>query len=234
MRVPGTKRRAGRQVSLRLNAFEQLRAEKKLRRLAQLLVGLIGYGASLSFLVESSLGAASWSVLAEGLALRTGLSFGAAVNIISLTVLVFWIPLRELPGLGTILNVVLVGSAADVAASLIPSPDSLIKQLVYVGIGLIMFAFFDAVYLGSRFGSGPRDGLMTGAVRLTGQPVWVTRAGIDVVVFTLGWVLGGTVGVGTLLLALVAGPLIQICLRYVTVSLELDSRSTAPEQGLSA
>ncbi|MCJ8503289.1 hypothetical protein MRU69_00220 [Kocuria flava] len=210
-------------VARRMNAGEQLRAEKKTHRLVQLLIGLTGYGTALALLVGSGLGASSWNVLAEGLAHRSGLSFGMATNLIALVVLMFWIPLRELPGLGTVLNVVLVGAAADVAAHLIPAPGTLVEQLTHYSLGLVMFAIFDALYLGARFGSGPRDGLMTGAIRVTGQPLWKVRTIIEVIVVAIGWVLGGTVGVGTLVLALAAGPLVQAFLRHTTVPLRVDS-----------
>ncbi|MEX5237328.1 YitT family protein [Kocuria arenosa] len=210
-------------VARRMSASEQLRAEKKPRRLIQLLIGLTGYGTALALLVGSELGASSWNVLAEGIAHRSGLTFGMATNLIALVVLVFWIPLRELPGLGTVLNVVLVGAAADVAAHLIPAPATLVEQLTHYSLGLVMFAFFDALYLGARFGSGPRDGLMTGATRVTGQPLWKVRTSIEVLVVAIGWVLGGTVGAGTLILALAAGPLVQAFLRHTTVPLRIDN-----------
>lgn len=205
-----------------MSAGEQLRAEHKLRRLLQLLAGLIGYGTALALLVGSGLGASSWNVLAEGLAHRTGLSFGTATNLIALTVLVFWIPLRELPGLGTVLNVLLVGVAADASAHLLPAPGTLAEQLAHYSLGLLLFAFCDALYLGARFGAGPRDGLMTGAVRVTGQPLWMVRTGIEVLVVAVGWALGGTVGAGTVVLAVAAGPLVQTFLRRTTVPLRVD------------
>ncbi|MER5392964.1 hypothetical protein [Saccharopolyspora sp. NPDC002686] len=212
----------GQFVARRMTAREQLRAEKKAWRLVQLLIGLVGYGAALTFLVESSLGAASWSVLAEGLSLRTGLSFGWATNLIAVAVLLCWIPLRELPGLGTFLNVVLVGTSADLAALFVPAPSSPVQQVGYFLLGLLMLTFFDAVYLGARFGSGPRDGLMTGAVRVTGKPIWLVRTAIELVVLAVGWLLGGTAGFGTVLIAVVLGPLVQQFLRFTTVRLAGD------------
>ncbi|WP_327151681.1 membrane protein YczE [Nocardia sp. NBC_01329] len=213
---------AGHSVTRRMYAIEQLRAEKKVRRLTQLLLGLAGYGVSITLLVESSLGASSWNILAEGVALHSGLTFGRATNIIAVVVLLFWIPLRELPGLGTVLNVVLVGTAADLAAVALPTPTTLPQQLLCYGVGLVMLTWFDAVYLGARFGPGPRDGLMTGAVRVTGRPIWMVRTGIEVVVLTIGWILGGTVGLGTVLIAVVMGPFVQLFLRVTTVRLAGD------------
>lgn len=211
-------------VAQRMTVGEQLRAEKKPWRFLQLIVGLVGYGTSLTFLVQSSLGASSWNILAEGISLRTGLTFGWATNLTAVFVLLFWIPLRELPGLGTLLNVVLVGTFADVAAHLVHAPTSLSQQFIYYFVGLLMSTFFDAVYLGARFGSGPRDGLMTGAVRASGKPIWMVRTGIEVIVLTIGWTLGGLVGFGTLLIAFAMGPLVQHFLRFTTVHLNWDHK----------
>ncbi|MET0135209.1 MAG: hypothetical protein ABW215_16640 [Kibdelosporangium sp.] len=212
-------------VARRMTALEQLRAEKRTRRLLQLVVGLVGYGTSLTFLVQSSLGAASWNVLSEGIARQTGMTFGWATNLTSVVVLLCWIPLRELPGLGTVLNVLLVGTSADVAAHFLPMPGSLAQQAAYFLVGLSMLTLFDAVYLGARFGSGPRDGLMTGAVRISGKPVWLVRTAIELVVLTIGWLLGGTAGFGTALIAVAMGPLVQIFLRFTTVRLKGDRAS---------
>ncbi|MDA3650090.1 hypothetical protein LZ318_20890 [Saccharopolyspora indica] len=212
----------GRFVARRMTAVEQFRAEKKVWRLVQLLVGLVGYGTALTFLVGSALGASAWAVLAEGLSVRSGMSFGLATSLTAVVVLLCWIPLRELPGLGTVLNVVLVGASADVAAVFVPAPSSLAQQIGYLLLGVLMLTFFDAVYLGARFGSGPRDGLMTGAVRLTGKPIWLVRTAIELIVLVVGWLLGGTVGVGTVLIALAMGPLVQQFLRFTTVRLKSD------------
>lgn len=210
-----------------MNAIEQIRAEKKARRLPQLILGLVGYGISLEFLLQAGLGASSWTVLAEGVSAQTGLSFGWATNLIAVLVLLFWIPLRELPGLGTVLNVVLVGVSADAAASFIAEPSSFAHQLGYFVLGLLMLTFFDALYLGARFGSGPRDGLMTGAVRVTGRPIWVVRTVIELTVLLFGWAMGGTFGAGTVLIAVLMGPMVQIFLGFTTVRLKLDETPAA-------
>ncbi|MFJ6997729.1 YitT family protein [Streptomyces sp. NPDC003090] len=186
-----------------MNALAQVRAARKARRVPQLLLGLLGYGAAVMLLVRSGLGAASWNVLTEGTAASLGISFGWATNLISLLVLIAWIPLREPPGLGTLLNVALVGFAA----------------VGYLVLGLVALAFFDALYLGAHFGPGPRDGIMTGLVRLTRLPVAVVRTAIDVAVCCAGWLLGGTVGVGTVLVALSMGPLVGFLLPLVAVRL---------------
>ncbi|GAA1490563.1 YczE/YyaS/YitT family protein [Brachybacterium sacelli] len=199
---------------------EQLRAGNLARRIPQLLVGLIGYGACVMLLVESGLGAASWNVLAEGVAENTGLSFGWTTNLIAAVVLLAWIPLREPPGIGTVLNVMIVGAAADATAALLPDLDSLGARIVAFVVGLVGFAFFDALYLGAQFGSGPRDGLMTGLVHMTGKPVAAVRTGLDVVVALVGWSIGGTLGLGTILISLCTGSLVGAVLPWVTVRVE--------------
>ncbi|RDD84616.1 YitT family protein [Streptomyces parvulus] len=205
-----------------MNAFEQVRASRKARRLPQLLIGLVGYGAAVMMLVKSTLGASSWSVLTEGISASLGISFGWATNLVSLLILISWIPLRELPGLGTVLNVAVIGFAADATAVVLPDPRGLPAQIGYLVVGLAALAFFDALYLGAHFGSGPRDGLMTGLVRLTRLPIALVRTAIEVSVTCAGWVLGGTVGVGTVLVALLVGPLIGFFLPLVAVRLPAD------------
>lgn len=170
-------------------------------------------------LVQSGLGAASWNVLTEGTAKVLGISFGWTTNLISLLVLLLWIPLRELPGLGTLLNVAIVGFAADATATVLPHPQGTPAAIGYLVVGLVALAFFDALYLGAQFGSGPRDGIMTGLVRLTRLPIAAVRTGIEIAVATAGWLLGGTVGVGTVLIALCMGPLVGYFLPRVAVRL---------------
>ncbi|MFE2545168.1 YitT family protein [Actinacidiphila glaucinigra] len=170
-------------------------------------------------LVESGLGAASWNVLTDGVSRTLGLSFGWTTNLISLLVLLAWIPLRELPGLGTLLNVAIVGFAADATATVLPHPHGTPAAIGYLVLGLVALAFFDALYLGAQFGSGPRDGIMTGLVRLTGLPIAAVRTGIEITVATAGWLLGGTFGVGTVLVALCMGPLVGYFLPRMAVRL---------------
>lgn len=201
----------------RMTAMDRLRTEKIPRRLSSLLIGTIAFGVATEFLVKSSLGAASWNVLAEGISLLTGMTFGWSTNIIAVTVLLLWIPLKEKPGLGTFLNVFLVGIAADATAELIPYAHSFQHQLLYYSVGLVMLSFSCALYLGAQFGAGPRDGLMTGLVRLTGKPIWIVRTTIELFVVAIGFLLGGVVGFGTLLIAITMGPLVQLFLRVTTV-----------------
>ncbi|MFJ8931522.1 YitT family protein [Streptomyces sp. NPDC102364] len=202
-----------------MNAFAQVRAARKARRVPQLLVGLVGFGAASMVLAQSGLGAGGWNVFTQGTADALGISFGWATNLISLLVLLAWLPLRELPGLGTLLNVAIVGFAADVTATVLPEPQGPLAETGYLALGLVALAFFDALYLGAQFGAGPRDGIMTGLVRLTRLPVTVVRTGIEVTVACAGWLLGGSLGVGTVLIALCMGPLVGRFLPLVAVRL---------------
>ncbi|MFD3456027.1 YitT family protein [Streptomyces sp. NPDC058691] len=219
-------------LMIRLNAFAQLRAGRKARRIPQLLVGLVGYGVAVMVLVQAGLGAASWNVLTEGTAKTVGLSFGWTTNLISLVVLLAWIPLRELPGLGTLLNVAIVGFAADATATVLPHPQGTFTEIGYLAVGLVALPFFDALYLGAQFGSGPRDGIMTGLVRLTRLPIAAVRTGIEVTVAGAGWLLGGTVGIGTVLIAVCMGPLVGYFLPRVAVRLPADARGQAARLGV--
>ncbi|WP_030906126.1 YczE/YyaS/YitT family protein [Streptomyces sp. NRRL F-5126] len=211
--------RRDRPVLPRMSALAQIRAGRTTRRILQLLTGLVGYGAAVMMLVRSGLGATSWSVLAEGTSHATGISFGWATNMISVLVLLAWIPLRELPGLGTLLNVGIIGFTADATAAVLPEPHGALGRAGYLLLGLLALAFFDALYLGAQFGSGPRDGIMTGLVRLTRLPVAAVRTGMEVAVATAGWLLGGTVGAGTVLIALCVGPLVGFFLPRAAVRL---------------
>ncbi|MFE9952137.1 YitT family protein [Streptomyces sp. NPDC005531] len=170
-------------------------------------------------LVQTGLGPASWNVLTEGAAKALGFSFGWTTNLISVLVLLAWIPLRELPGLGTLFNVAIVGFVADATAAVLPHPRGTLAEIGYLVLGLVALAFFDALYLGAQFGAGPRDGIMTGLVRLTRLPIAAVRTGIEITVAGVGLLLGGTVGVGTVLIALCMGPLVGYFLPRVAVRL---------------
>ncbi|WP_116115605.1 YczE/YyaS/YitT family protein [Austwickia chelonae] len=153
------------------------------------------------------------------------MSFGWTTNLIALTVLVAWIPLGEMPGLGTVLNVCLVGLTADWTALLLPPAESWPARAMYLVIGVLMLAFFDALYLGAQFGAGPRDGIMTGLTRATGQPVHRVRTCIEIVVAVTGWLLGGTLGVGTVVIAICIGPLLGSLLSRTIVELDAPTRA---------
>lgn len=184
-----------------------------------LIIGLVGFGASCALLIKAGLGALGWDVLTLGIMELTGASYGLITIITSFVVLLFWIPLKEMPGPGTLANAVLVGLSADVAMGLIPDPVNTLSQWIYLLVGILLFSFFDALYLGAQFGSGPRDGLMTGLVRATGRPVWLVRSVLEVSVVIAGIAMGGKFGIGTLLIAFTIGPLIGWFLPMVTVRL---------------
>jgi hypothetical protein len=179
------------------------------RRLAQLYAGLILYGLSMALQVRATLGLGPWDVFHEGVSQRTGLSFGLVVIITSVAVLALWIPLRQKPGIGTISNVLVVGLAADLGLALIPEGGPLGVRLAMLGAAIGLNAVAGAAYLGARLGPGARDGLMTGFVRRTGGSVGRVRTSIEVSVMAVGFALGGTVGLGTLLYAFTIGPLLQ-------------------------
>jgi len=184
------------------------------KRLSWLVVGLVLYGTSLAMMVRASIGVGPWDVLSQGLSRTTGVSFGMLTNLIGLAVLLLWIPLRQRPGVGTVLNVLLIGSAADVALRLLPEPDALLVRVPLFAAGLLLLAAATGIYLAPALGPGPRDGLMTGLHARTGAPIWLVRGGIEVSVLVIGWLLGGQVGLGTLAEALLIGPLVHRTLPY--------------------
>jgi uncharacterized membrane protein YczE len=187
------------------------------RRLAQLYAGLVLYGASMALQIRAGLGLDPWDVFHQGLADRTGLSFGTIVIVVGALVLLGWIPLRQRPGFGTISNVFVVGIAVDVALALLPAAGSapVAVAMLLAGVGLNGVA--GGAYIGAGLGPGPRDGLMTGLVRRTGRSVRLVRTTIEVTVLAVGAALGGTVGVGTLVYALAIGPIVHAVLPRLTV-----------------
>ena len=189
------------------------------RRLVQLYAGLVLYGVSMALLVRSSLGVMPWDVLHQGLARQLGWSLGVVTIVVGALVLLAWIPLRERPGLGTVSNVVVIGLALDAALAVLPEPSSLPVRVALVPAGILLNAVATAAYIGVHLGPGPRDGLMTGLVRRTGRSVRLVRTSIEVTVVALGWLLGGTLGVATVLYALAIGPLVHALLPRLAVRL---------------
>lgn len=178
----------------------------------QLLVGLFLYGFSLAMMIRATLGVSPWDVLGQGGALQTGIPFGFMTNIIGVIVLVLWIPLRQRPGIGTILNVLLVGPSAEAGLALLGEPDQLWARIMLFTGGLVLLAIASGLYIGARLGPGPRDGLMTGLHDRLGLPIWLVRTAIEGTVLLLGWWLGGSVGLGTVAFALLIGPMINVAL----------------------
>ena len=180
-----------------------------MRRFIQLQIGLLLYGASLALMVRADLGLNPWSVLHQGLSERTGISLGMVVNLVGLLVLLVWIPLRQKPGVGTICNVLLIGTAADVALWALPPIEGLGLRIAFLVSAIVLNGAATAAYIGAGLGPGPRDGLTTGLVRISGWRIGWARTAIEVAVLAGGWLLGGVAGVGTVLYALANGPLVQ-------------------------
>lgn len=185
-----------------------------LRRLLQLYFGLSLYGLSTAMFVRADLGADPWNVFHLGVAKLLSLDIGTVMIATGALVLLLWIPLRQRPGLGTISNVVVIGLAADAALAMIPTLDQLLPRSALLASAIVVNAIATAMYIGAGFGSGPRDGLMTGVHARTGWSVRSIRTVIELTVLLIGWLLGGTLGVGTVLYALTIGPLIQLCLPW--------------------
>lgn len=209
-------------------------------RVFRLFLGLALYGVAISLMIRGNIGASPWDVFAQGLSRTTGMSFGLCTIIISGVVLLLWIPLKQWPGFGTIANAVLVGVFADVGLALIPQAHHVGLQILSFSGGLFMLAFATALYIGAGLGPGPRDGLMTGLVRVTGRPVWLIRTAIELSVVVVGFFLGGVVGAGTAAFAVAVGPLTQLTLRWLHVDLHakrpgamLDVRSVEPIRPLT-
>jgi uncharacterized membrane protein YczE len=196
------------------------------RRVLQLMVGLALYGAGDGLMIRAGFGLDPWTVFAQGISLHTGVGIGWITNIVGLLVLLAWIPLRQKPGIGTIANILVVGTAIQATITLLPATTSLpLRVLLFVG-GILLVALASGLYIGAHFGPGPRDGLMTGLHARLGWPIWLCRGSVEVTVLLIGWLLGGTVGVGTLVFAFGIGPLVGIALPL------LDTRRTAtPRSG---
>ena len=187
------------------------------RRLLQLFIGLLLYGASMALMLRAALGLDPWDVFHQGLAIQADLSIGKVVNLVGLAVLLLWIPLKQRPGIGTVANVILIGTAMDLTLSVLPAIEGLALQVAALLFSVVANGIAGALYIGAGLGPGPRDGLMTGLARRTGWSLRLVRTGIELTVLGFGWLLGGTVGVGTLLYAFTIGPLVQIFLPMVTI-----------------
>lgn len=188
-----------------------------IRRGIQLIGGLFLYGVGIAFLVRGELGPAPWDVLTLGVMNHVPLTFGVITVCISGVVLLMWIPLRQKMGIGTIANALLIGPFADFTFLWLPEVNLLGWRIAFVLIGTVLIGAATGLYIGSRFGPGPRDGLMTGLHRVTGVPIWVTRTGIEIAVVATGWLLGGIAGLGTLFFALTIGPFCQFFMRLFDV-----------------
>jgi uncharacterized membrane protein YczE len=197
------------------------------RRLAQLAVGLAMYGLSAALLVRARLGNMPWDVFHQGLSNRLGLDFGTVSVIVGAAVLLLWIPLRQRPGIGTVSNIVVFGLSADLFLHLLATPSVMVLRWAYLATGCVICGLASGLYIGARLGPGPRDGLMTG-LAARGLSIRLARTGIEVVVVAVGFVLGGTLGLGTVVYALTIGPLVQLFLPWFTIQAELAERPSTP------
>ena len=215
-----------------MTPLEQLRAGRTTRRLGQLVVGLVLYGASMAMMLRSGLGLDPWDVLHSGIAAHVPLSFGTVVIVVGALVLLLWVPLRQWPGLGTLTNVVVIGLATDATLALLAAPEVMVARAGLLVGGILLNGLAGALYIGSQFGPGPRDGLMTGLVRRTGRSFRRVRTSLELTVLATGWLLGGVVGVGTVLYALAIGPVVHVLLPLFTVPVETDrDTSTSGDTG---
>ncbi|MFI6169742.1 YitT family protein [Nocardia sp. NPDC051052] len=187
-----------------------------IRRLVALYVGLWLYGFSMAVMVRAGLGLDPWDVFHQGVAGHVPMSFGTVTALTGIAVLLAWIPLRQRPGLGTVSNVVVIAVSVDVGLWLLPAWEMIPVRVGAMGAAVVLNAIATVLYIGAGMGPGPRDGLMTGLVRRTGVSVWVVRTAIEVTVLSVGWLLGGSIGVGTLVYAFGIGPLIQLLIPVVS------------------
>lgn len=203
------------------------------RRIAQLLVGLFLYGFAIAMMVRAAIGVAPWDVLSQGISKQTGIEFGWVTNIVGAIVLLLWIPIRQKPGIGTVANVLLIGTSAQVGLTVLPEVTVLWQQVLLFAGGLALLAIATGLYIGARFGPGPRDGLMTGIHNRWGWKIWKVRTALEVSVLAIGWLLGGNVGVGTIAFAMLIGPMVNVTLPLLRVP-EAKAGSAAPTPAYAA
>ena len=200
-----------------------------LRRLLQLYIGLVLYGESTALFVHANLGADPWDVIHLGVAKQLGISFGTVTILTGAAVLLLWIPIRQVPGLGTVSNVIVLGLAADATLAVLPPLESMVARSALLAGAIVLNAIATGMYIGAGFGPGPRDGLMTGLHARTGWSLRGIRTAIELSVLLIGWLLGGKFGVGTVIYALSIGPLIQLCLPWFSQPLSRNAVSPPRE-----
>jgi uncharacterized membrane protein YczE len=211
-----------------LGPWAQLKAGRLPERLLRLMLGLWLYGLAIALMIQGALGASPWDVFHLGLAQHVPISFGLVMVVTAVGVLLAWIPLRQMPGLGTVANTLLLGPFADIHLALLAAPDHLALRACYLLGGVLVCALATALYVGAQLGPGPRDGLMTGLARRTGWSIRRVRTVIEVAVLAVGVLLGGTVGIGTVVFALGVGPATQFFLRYLVVRLDAPTAAALP------
>ena len=193
-----------------------LNIKPKIKTLLFLILGLFLFGLGETLLLASGAGVSPWTVLAEGISVYSSYSVGWSTFWMSLTVLLLWIPLKQKPGIGTILNVIIIALVFDYTLPYLPDPENYEFKVLQVIIGVLITGLGSGFYLISNLGPGPRDGLMTGVQRITGKPIALVRSAIEVIVVFFGWKLGGTVGLGTIIFALGIGPSVAVGIYFVS------------------
>lgn len=196
--------------------FIPVSGENLTRRLIQLIAGLVLFGVGIGLMLQSGLGVPPWDVLHQGLAIHFGLTVGTWSIIVSFVVLLLWLPLRERFGIGTILNAVIIGLMIDVTAAVAPRAEQMVTAGVMLSAGILLMGLASGLYIGANLGPGPRDGLMTSIAR-RGPSIRLTRSILELVVLISGWLLGGTLGIGTFVFVFLIGPLVQFFLPRCTV-----------------
>jgi len=194
---------------------EPLNFKPRISTIFFLCFGLSLFGLGEGLLIISFVGASPWSVLAQGIYLNVGFSVGILTILISAGVLIFWIPLNQRPGIGTVLNALIIGLMIDVCIKFVPTPESYVSQLLLAIVAVLTVGLGGGIYLVANLGAGPRDGLMVGLQQKTNLPIAAVRAFLEITVMSIGWYLGGTVGVGTLLFAFGIGPAVALGLYLV-------------------
>ncbi|GAB5894967.1 membrane protein YczE [Mycolicibacterium mageritense] len=199
------------------------------KRGSLLLIGLCGYGFSMGLMVRAGLGLDPWDVFHQGLTRHTPLTIGMASAVVGVVVLLGWIPLRNRPGIGTVANVIVLAVTVDATLAVLPVPTAMPVRIAMMVGAVVLNAISTVLYIGAGLGPGPRDGLMTGLVARTGLSVRLVRTGIEATVLAVGWLLGGTVGVGTVIYAFGIGPLVQLFLRLTPRSLLFHDFGAQPD-----
>ena len=183
--------------------------------LVMLVIGLFLFGLGEAIIIGSGSGVSPWTVLAQGISMRSNLSIGVATFLISISILIFWIPLKQIPGVGTVLNAIIIASAIDLTLPYLPRPDTTFFKILQASFGILIVGIGSGIYLSSNLGPGPRDGLMVGLQKKTNTAIPVIRTFIELSAVTLGWFLGGVVGIGTILFVFGVGPCVGIGLTLV-------------------
>ena len=194
---------------------EPLNLKPNLSSLFFLILGLILFGLGEGLLIVSNSGASPWSVLAQGISLNTNLSIGTTTFLVSIFVLILWIPLKQKPGIGTILNAIIISIMIDVCIKFVPTPENYLYQIILAVLAVLTVGLGGGIYLVANLGPGPRDGLMVGLQKKTNLPIAAVRALLEISAVSIGWFLGGTVGIGTLLFAFGIGPAVALGLFFV-------------------